>query len=114
MTQKLATKEAAVPAVIEMQHSQEAPDESGRHCYSRREQERATSAAVRSSKTGLLSSPFHSQKAAGKTCRPLRQLPQKQTPLGLWLPGKETKVGVSPHVSFYLHFPNLMQAPLID
>lgn len=92
MTQNLATKEAAAPAVTKMQHSQEAPDESESHCCSSREQERATSAAVRSSKTGLLSSPFHSQKAAGKTCGPLRQLPQKQTPLGLCLPGKETKM----------------------
>ena len=92
MTQNLATKEAAAPAVTKMQHSQEAPDESESHCCSSREQERATSAAVRSSKTGLLSSPFHSQKAGCKTCRPLHQLPQKRTPPGLWLPGKETEM----------------------
>lgn len=63
-----------------------------KHCYSRREQERATSAAVRSSKTGLLSSPFHSQKAAGKTCRPLRQLPQKQNTSGTVASWERNKV----------------------
>ena len=108
MTQNQATEEAAAPAMTKMQHSQEAPDESGSRCCSSGAQERATSATVHSSKTGLLSSPFHSQKAGCKTCRPVHQLPQKRT-----VASRERNRNVSLSSRFIL-FSFSKSAPLID
>ena len=102
MTQNQATEEAAAPAMTKMQHSQEAPDESG---------SRAAAAGRRSVPRPPQCTP--AKRASCPHPSTARRLDARHAGLctschrsELWLPGKETEMWVSPHVSFYFHFPN--------